>query len=316
MSSYRGGLFQNILVLSLTLCSTTLGATIPLLARAKGNLKAPSVAADKIFLSGGRGALGGGPTSTLETRFLDSRLGVVTPLLDANRTSALELVTGLIRPPSGTLHLVGLTSVTGSVHYTSRVPLTPLSAGGGRRRLLSGNASSSGSQRRRRRSERRWSAVRYDAFDRGVADGWTFGDDAAAAPTSSCGPDDGNVFLGGPCAVAGGGELRRRFAALAPHVRLRLRARVHFIDAWRGETLYASIDGHVVWLDTATTLGGGAALDTCGDAASGEAKMGVAIDVTLPHSAPNATVAFGARLGDRDPCEVSWGVDDVALLRR
>lgn len=52
---------------------------------------------------------------------------------------------------------------------------------------------------------------------------------------------DGNPFLGGPCAAGGAVPLTRTLRELPPHTQVRITARVHFIDNWRGESAFAQV---------------------------------------------------------------------------
>jgi hypothetical protein len=188
-----------------------------------------------------------------------------------------------------------------------------------------------------------WRAVYHEDFDGYHRDPQFGGDDATPqwSPllTSSCGAGrggrggstrssggDGGVaspvdtFLGGVCNLAGGGGAvaTLRLADLPmPHASLRLRARVHFLDAWAGESLVVRVDGRVAWVDScdnSAAAAGGFGVDVCGGAAP-DGRLSQAVDVAVPHSGASAGVEVWSTL-DADACAHSWGLDDVEVFVR
>lgn len=163
-----------------------------------------------------------------------------------------------------------------------------------------------------------WREIYMERFDAGAADGWRVGSHGsdeepatAEGHVSHCG--DGNHFAGGHCRVAAH-RLSKAVLGLPPHSQLRLQARFHFIDRWTGETAYAQVDGEYAWAD-AHTASARAGVNLCGNAEHGEHRMGTVVDVVLPHTDDAAEIAFGSTLG-ADPCEASFGVDDVVVSVR
>ncbi len=113
-------------------------------------------------------------------------------------------------------------------------------------------------------------------------------------------------------------------------MQLRLTARYHFIDNWRGETAFAQIEGKNVWAQTHRLSSAGNELlgvNVCGSALYPESRMSAAIDVSVEHSDSSVGVAFGVHsasseavrsLADeqQNACDRSFGVDDVAIYIR
>eukprot|EP00753_Platysulcus_tardus_P008954 PLAT1722.1.p1 GENE.PLAT1722.1~~PLAT1722.1.p1 ORF type:complete len:315 (-),score=147.16 PLAT1722.1:67-975(-) len=229
--------------------------------------------------------------------------------------STLEAETLRISSPTGKLRIKGLLEVHGAIHYKSVAPAVAPTA-----LLQTGEeqvapAAAAG-------MHAAWQLVSSDAFGEGSASGWTVHDgdvgadsDAAGRPavTTHCG--DGNWFLGGHCQTSAH-SLRKTFTNLRTHTQLRLRARMHFLDSWDGETAFAKMDGSVVWLDShaASPAAAAAGLNLCGGDAA-DLRMGAPMDVIIPHSADSVTVVFASLL-EHAACDRSFGVDDVELLLR
>lgn len=75
---------------------------------------------------------------------------------------------------------------------------------------------------------RQWRLVEHDDFQNG-AEGWS------RQERSSCGHQD-DMFLGGHCNF-GSIDVTKLFAGLPEHSQVRVSARFHFIDAWKGEAV-------------------------------------------------------------------------------
>lgn len=135
--------------------------------------------------------------------------------------------------------------------------------------------------------------------------------------------------LGGHCVDIPGGFLKKEFINLPKHSHVRLKARVHFIDTWHGEAVFAMIDGHYVWSDSALSKqipstfrensdihGTSGVINVCGGPQP-DPKLSTLIDVILPHNTPIVDVKFGSTLdASRDTCKQSWAIDDVMLYVR
>ena len=152
-------------------------------------------------------------------------------------------------------------------------------------------------------------------------------------------------FLGGHCKIADG-ETKKVFDNLPPHSQVRLTARYHMIDDWQGQTAFLKLDEHFSWADHSRPSSAQHGINMCGAEHLPERRMSIPIDVTLQHDAsfievsrsnehtfdrksqtsfpplPSSVqqVAFGSTRLDKskaeDPCQRSFGVDDVMLYVR
>jgi len=157
---------------------------------------------------------------------------------------------------------------------------------------------------------KQWKLVRHDDFEgEEPAKGWSL------LETSSCTGRD--HFLGGHCNIASG-EVSKHFDRLPPHNQVRVTARYHMIDDWKGETAFLKLDEHYVWADHSRAMAPAAGIEMCGSKQFPERKMSIPIDVTLPHAASLLEVSFGSKgLSEHeDPCARSFGVDDVMVYVR
>jgi len=183
---------------------------------------------------------------------------------------------------------------------------------------------------------KQWALIRQDHFQ-SDSDGWRLVGSNEPVGTSSCPRAHGSDrFLGGHCILANG-PARKIYTHLPPHTQIRLTARYHFIDNWRGETAFAQIDSAYVWTQThriADVSAGTAApaaptvgIDLCGSDRYPESRLSSPIDVSVGHDSDSIAIAFGAHsaasgtarsMADERAaaCERSFGVDDVALYIR
>jgi hypothetical protein len=154
---------------------------------------------------------------------------------------------------------------------------------------------------------KQWRLVRHEHFDQG-AEGWSL------LQTSSCAGRDS--FLGGHCHI-GAGEVSKTFDKLPPHSQVRVTGRYHFIDNWQGETAFLKLGEKYAWSEHTSKNPDSLGIHMCGSEQYPERKMSTPIDVTMPHSDSFLQVAFGST-GDakQDPCERSFGVDDVMVYVR
>ena len=194
------------------------------------------------------------------------------------------------------------------------------SAEAGAASLLQLRASHLDADRLSVRGVRQWALVHADDFDGAdtAQHGWR-ADGAEAGAFVQLSEGAGGAFLGGHCATAGA-PVGRTFA-LPEHSQLRVQARVHFIDDWpAGSVAFLQVDGAHAWLDTAHVDGKRhvdgkpSGLNLAGGPHP-ERRWGVPVDVSLRHVAPSAFVQFGSSLGG-DPCDASYGVDDVHVWVR
>jgi len=156
-----------------------------------------------------------------------------------------------------------------------------------------------------------WSLWDLDTFDAADSGQWSMNDHGF------CGsPHD--QFLGGHCKL-GALMTARKYVNLPPHSKVRVRARVHFFDQWKGESVVLAVDGQPAWAEShdwcpaflgwmCTKYG----VNTCGRDTPD--RLSVKAEVTLAHSAPELDLAFSSTLpGSTDPCYTSWGLDDVSV---
>lgn len=210
---------------------------------------------------------------------------VTTSLL---ATEVLE--TGVLRSPTGVIIIDGNLQLSGEVAEKA----------GGESFLSLGE---------RVRGGRQWRLAGHDDFEDGTA-GWQFTNRTSVDMRSTCGAKSDH-FLGGHCRFANQ-ETSKVFTDLPRHTQIRVKARAHFLDSWNGEVLFAKVGDAVVWADTCNApVLPGAALNICG-ASSPDLKLSSPIDVVLPHSSSTVEVTFGSTLNG-DPCEQSWGIDDVMV---
>ncbi|CDR94557.1 membrane protein, putative [Babesia bigemina] len=170
-----------------------------------------------------------------------------------------------------------------------------------------------------------WVLWNIDMFDPGKISPWMPGN------ISSCGRSV-DFFLGGPCKLSKG-RVNRFYFGIPQHSEIRLTGRVHFFDQWNGETLSLKVDNNVVWsrkcnsaspdmapsephnwcptLSNADCVRFG--IDSCGQEYPD--RISVHYDVSMRHSGGSMAVEFSSSL-ETDPCEASWGIDDVAVYIR
>ena len=123
---------------------------------------------------------------------------------------------------------------------------------------------------------------------------------------------DSDHFLGGHCNFANT-NVSKTYTNLPPHTLLRLSARFHFLDQWRGETGFALVDQNYVWTESCGDTGSNhsSGVDVCGGPAA-DLKFSSPVRAIMKHDQPTATIVFGSTL-QGDPCRHSFGVDDVIV---
>ena len=80
---------------------------------------------------------------------------------------------------------------------------------------------------------------------------------------------------------------------------------------------FRQVDGAHAWVDAAHVDGrrpSASGVNLAGGPHP-ERRWGVPVDVSLRHASPTAFVQFGSSLAD-DPCDASYGVDDVHVWVR
>eukprot|EP00164_Ancoracysta_twista_P004104 GFYU01005511.1.p1 GENE.GFYU01005511.1~~GFYU01005511.1.p1 ORF type:complete len:1031 (-),score=304.70 GFYU01005511.1:806-3898(-) len=137
--------------------------------------------------------------------------------------------------------------------------------------------------------------------------GWSF------IETTACTPGSGR-FLGGHCSAGNDRQpdVHAVINNLPPHTHLMLKANIHFLDSWEGETAFASIDNERVWADTHTMPGNGKGMHVCGSSEFPESRMSAPIQAVIPHFSSDVRIGFGSTL-DESSCNESWGLDNVMI---
>jgi len=147
------------------------------------------------------------------------------------------------------------------------------------------------------------SLAHHDDFDSSHSlEGWS------DQRTSKCQGND-NSFLGGHCKFSFQ-EVKKTYKNLGEHKHIRLSALFHMFDSWDGEMAYAKIDGNIVWTKTGKSSAR-SGINICGGD-SNDPAFALPIDTVISHSASTVTVTFGSTLKN-DPCDSSFGIDDVMI---
>lgn len=155
-----------------------------------------------------------------------------------------------------------------------------------------------------------WSLWNQDTFDEPDSGMWSPND------RGFCG-NPGDHFLGGHCRF--GATITQRSYDLPPHTRVRVRARVHFIDKWNGEAISLLVHGQPVWSQSHNWCPSFLkwmcekyGVDSCGRDTPD--RLSVRAEAVFAHSSPMLQIGFNSSLPiGTDPCYQSWGVDDVAI---
>lgn len=152
----------------------------------------------------------------------------------------------------------------------------------------------------------------------------TFEPEAAIATSSPWSIDDrtfcstpGDEFLGGYCKFAATTTTRRY--ELPPHSKVRISARVHYLDAWLGESVLMQANGETVWAQAHNWCPGilkwmctQYGISTCGSDTPD--RLSVHAEAIIQHNAPTLDLTFASNLPfGTDACKTSWGVDDVSI---
>ena len=156
--------------------------------------------------------------------------------------------------------------------------------------------------------ENQWNLISLDDFQ-ATSNGWS------KEKLNKCGSND-NMFLGGHCNF-GGENVMKIFAGLHEHTMIRITANVHFFDNWEGETMYMKFNNQTVWTEIykwcdkvmqwkCKKFG----INACG--AEYPDRLSFPVEFITYHKDNEFLLEFGANL-KKDPCEASWGIDDVAV---
>jgi hypothetical protein len=155
-----------------------------------------------------------------------------------------------------------------------------------------------------------WTLWDLDTFDTPDSAMWMPNDRSFCSS-----PED--HLLGGHCHF--GATMTQRQYSLPTHTRVRVRARVHFIDKWEGESVSLLANGKPMWSEShewcpafLKWMCEKYGVDTCGR--STPDRLSVKAEAVFAHSGPSLDIAFNSSLPvGTDPCYQSWGVDDVSI---
>lgn len=151
-----------------------------------------------------------------------------------------------------------------------------------------------------------WALVHHDDFETEKSlDGWS------DKRTSRC-REGGNTFLGGHCNFSFN-EVSKVFKNLPGHSKIRVNAAYHMLDSWDGEMAYMKVDDVIVWTKRGI-FDEKNGINICGGDHNDPA-FNIAVEANLPHNASEVKISFGSSL-DEDPCNESFGVDDVMIYIR
>ncbi|CAG9476778.1 conserved Plasmodium protein, unknown function [Plasmodium vivax] len=150
-----------------------------------------------------------------------------------------------------------------------------------------------------------WALHHLDTFDR-KGSAWTPSD------ISTCG-NSPDTFLGGPC-IFGALEANTTVRDIPKHSALKIKLRVHFFDAWEGDSLFLQADRKTVWAESYKSnpveKGPGEGINLCGKETPD--RLSVPVDVEFEHSSDTVSILIGSTLKKtNDACTTSWGVDDL-----
>lgn len=151
---------------------------------------------------------------------------------------------------------------------------------------------------------KQWSLISYDDFSssENIKD-WSF------QKLMSCNDNNGNLFIGGYCLLSKE-EVSKKFFIGYSHESIRVKASYHMFDNWNGEMGYMKINEQIVWAKEGKSNEKNG-INICGGDYN-DPYFNLVIDVTIPHNESDVTITFGSTL-DKDPCDASYGFQDVML---
>lgn len=151
---------------------------------------------------------------------------------------------------------------------------------------------------------KQWSLISYDDFSssENIKD-WSF------QKLMSCNDNNGNLFIGGYC-LLNKEEVSKKFFIGYSHESIRVKASYHMFDNWNGEMGYMKIKEQIIWAKKAKSNEKNG-INICGGDYN-DPYFNLVIDVTIPHNESDVTITFGSTL-DKDPCDASYGFQDVML---
>ncbi|ANQ08343.1 Uncharacterized protein PCOAH_00025070 [Plasmodium coatneyi] len=162
--------------------------------------------------------------------------------------------------------------------------------------------------------QKQWTLHHLDTFDR-KENAWIPSD------ISTCG-NSPDTFLGGPC-IFGAVEAYTTVRDIPKHNALKVKLRVHFFDAWEGDSLFLQADRKTIWAESHKSnpaeKGVGDGINLCGketpdrlSVSANSETITVPVDVEFEHSSDTVSILIGSTLKKtNDACTTSWGIDDL-----
>ena len=151
---------------------------------------------------------------------------------------------------------------------------------------------------------KQWTLISYDDFSSSENI-----KDYSFQQLMSCNSKNENLFIGGHCLLSKE-EVSKKFYIGYSHETIRIKASYHMFDNWNGEMGYMKINDQIVWAKEGKSNEKNG-INICGGDYNDPA-FNLGIDVVVPHNESEVIVSFGSTL-DKDPCEASYGFQDVML---
>eukprot|EP00371_Babesia_bovis_P002354 XP_001611001.1 hypothetical protein [Babesia bovis T2Bo] len=147
---------------------------------------------------------------------------------------------------------------------------------------------------------KQWTLREIDLFGPRESNNWMPGN------ISTCGRS-GDYFLGGPCQLSNG-RVHRYYFNLPEHTEVRLTGRIHFFDQWE--------ESHNWCPSLSNTECIKYGIDSCGQEYPDRlSPPKVHFDVFKHHTRESMALEINSNI-EGNPCEASWGIDDIALYLR
>ncbi|KNG75067.1 hypothetical protein PFMG_01262 [Plasmodium falciparum IGH-CR14] len=112
---------------------------------------------------------------------------------------------------------------------------------------------------------------------------------------STCG-NSPDTFLGGPCKFAAT-EAYNKIKNLPKHKELKIKLRIHFFDLWEDDSLFLQVDNKTIWTHSHRSC-----------------VSKLPVDMEFLHTSDTLNILVGSTLKkNTNPCETSWGIDDLII---
>ena len=151
---------------------------------------------------------------------------------------------------------------------------------------------------------KQWTLISYDDFSSSENI-----KDYSFQQLMSCNSKNENLFIGGHCLLSKE-EVSKKFFIGYSHENIRIKASFHMFDNWNGEMGYMKINDQIVWAKEGKSNEKNG-INICGGDYNDPA-FNLGIDIVIPHNESELIITFGSTL-DKDPCEASYGFQDVML---